>query len=183
MPALAEAGYAVLVPDMRGYGDSDKPEGTTGYDARALAEEFRALVQVIGFGGGKPMTLVAHDMGAPPALLWCADHPDEIAGLVYIEEPVMLSELLSKIIVYTPKGEARGSMWWWLSRWTGYRSGWWSAASASFSPGSTTGTWLETPSNQQRGRNPAHLLGVGREYWARWACTGRRSPPWSKRRN
>ena len=29
MPGLAEAGYSVLVPDMRGYGDSDKPEGTT----------------------------------------------------------------------------------------------------------------------------------------------------------
>jgi len=26
MPALAAAGFAVLAPDMRGYGDSDKPE-------------------------------------------------------------------------------------------------------------------------------------------------------------
>jgi len=43
-PQLAEAGLRVLVPDMRGFGDSDKPEGTDGYDARALAEEFRALV-------------------------------------------------------------------------------------------------------------------------------------------
>jgi predicted alpha/beta hydrolase len=65
MPALANAGFAVLVPDMRGYGDSDKPAGTEGYDARALAEEFRALVREIGFGSGGPLTLVAHDMGAP----------------------------------------------------------------------------------------------------------------------
>ena len=50
MPLLAEAGYAVLVPDMRGFGDSDKPAGTEGYDGRALAEEFRALRQQIGFG-------------------------------------------------------------------------------------------------------------------------------------
>jgi pimeloyl-ACP methyl ester carboxylesterase len=28
MPFLVEAGYAVLVPDMRGFGDSDKPAGT-----------------------------------------------------------------------------------------------------------------------------------------------------------
>ncbi|MGD0826380.1 MAG: alpha/beta fold hydrolase, partial [Terriglobales bacterium] len=48
MPALASAGFAVLVPDMRGYGDSDKPAGTEGYDARALAEEFRALVRELG---------------------------------------------------------------------------------------------------------------------------------------
>jgi pimeloyl-ACP methyl ester carboxylesterase len=70
---------------MRGYGDSDKPAGTAGYDARALAEEFRALVRQIGFGGGKPLVLAAHDMGAPPGLLWAADHPDEVAGLLYIE--------------------------------------------------------------------------------------------------
>ncbi|MBC7800779.1 MAG: alpha/beta fold hydrolase, partial [Gemmatimonadaceae bacterium] len=59
-PALAEAGLAVLVPDMRGFGDSDKPGGTEGYDARALAEEFRALVRKTGFGGGRPIILAAH---------------------------------------------------------------------------------------------------------------------------
>jgi pimeloyl-ACP methyl ester carboxylesterase len=114
MPALASAGFAVLVPDMRGYGDSDKPAGTEGYDARALAEEFRALVREIGFGAGRPLTLVAHDMGAPPALLWAADHPEEVAGLFYIEVPVMLSEVLTKIIAYTPEAMKNGSMWWWI---------------------------------------------------------------------
>jgi pimeloyl-ACP methyl ester carboxylesterase len=99
MPALANAGLAVLAPDMRGYGDSDKPAGIEGYDGRALAEEFRALVRQIGFGTGRPLTLVAHDMGAPPALLWAADHPEEVAGLLYIEVPVMLSEVLTKFDV------------------------------------------------------------------------------------
>jgi len=113
-PALAEAGLAVLVPDMRGFGDSDKPDGTKGYDARALAQEFRALVREIGFGGGRPIILAAHDMGAPPALLWAADHPEEIAGLLYIEAPVMLSEVLTKIIAYTPEAMKEGSMWWWI---------------------------------------------------------------------
>ena len=114
MPLLAQAGYGVLVPDMRGYGDSDKPAGTEGYDARALAEEFRALVQKIGFGAGRQPILVAHDMGAPPALIWAADHPEEIAGLLYIEAPVMLSEILTKIFAYTPEAMKEGSMWWWI---------------------------------------------------------------------
>lgn len=114
MPALADAGLSVLVPDMRGYGDSDKPAGTDGYDARVLAEEFRALVREINFGGGKPITLVAHDMGAPPALLWAADHPEEVVALLYIEAPVMLSGLLTKIISYTPEAMKNGSMWWWI---------------------------------------------------------------------
>ena len=106
MPLLADAGYAVLVPDMRGYGDSDKPAGIAGYDARSLAEEFRALVKQLEFGNGQKLLLVAHDMGAHPALLWAADHPDELSGLVYMEVPTMLEEFLSKVIVYTPEAHA-----------------------------------------------------------------------------
>lgn len=138
MPGLVDAGMAVLVPDMRGYGDSDKPVDTEGHDARmraglrvngsttektvdtegyaarALAEEFRALVRQIGFGGGRPIIIAAHDMGAPPALLWAADHPEEVAGLLYLEEPVLLAEVLEQIIVYTPEAAGTGSLWWWL---------------------------------------------------------------------
>ena len=113
-PALAEAGLAVLVPDMRGYGDSDKPAGNAGYDARALAEEARALVAQLGFGAGRPLIHVAHDMGAPPALLWCADHPAEAAGLLYIDEPVMLGEVIRGIIAFTPEAMKQGSLWWWI---------------------------------------------------------------------
>ena len=50
------------------YGDSDKPVGIAGYDARFLAEEFRALTRQIGFGIGKPVVIGAHDMGALDAL-------------------------------------------------------------------------------------------------------------------
>ena len=113
-PLLVDAGYHVLVPDMRGYGDSDKPPGDHGYDGRALAEEFRALARAIGFGAETPITLVAHDMGGPPALLWAADHPDEIERLFYIEVPVMLADVLEKVLAYTPATMARGSMWWWI---------------------------------------------------------------------
>jgi pimeloyl-ACP methyl ester carboxylesterase len=113
-PALANAGLAVLVPDMRGFGDSDKPEGIAGYDARALAEEARALVAQLGFGKGKPLIHAAHDMGALPALIWCADHVQEVAALLYIEAPVMLGEMLRRIIAYTPEAMAKGSMWWWV---------------------------------------------------------------------
>jgi pimeloyl-ACP methyl ester carboxylesterase len=53
-------------------------------------------------------------MGAPPALLWAADHPAEIASLLYIEAPVMLSSVLQRIIAYTPEAMQDGSMWWWI---------------------------------------------------------------------
>jgi len=114
MPLLAAAGYAVLAPDMRGYGDSGKPGGKDGYDARALAEEFRALVHTLGFGLKKPLILVGYDMGGPPALLWANDHPDEVQALLYIDVPVMLSEILTKVIAYTPEAMSKGSLWWWI---------------------------------------------------------------------
>jgi pimeloyl-ACP methyl ester carboxylesterase len=114
MPLLAEAGFSILVPDMRGYGDSDKPAGLAGYDSRALAEEFRALVGQIEFGAGQPLLLAAHDMGCPPALLWAADYPEEVAGLLYMEVPVMLAEVLTKIFTYTPEAMKEGSFWWWI---------------------------------------------------------------------
>jgi pimeloyl-ACP methyl ester carboxylesterase len=113
-PALAKAGLSVLVPDMRGYGDSDKPTGNDGYDARSLAEECRALVASVGFGQGKPMIHAAHDMGALPALIWTADHPEEVAVLLYIEAPVMLGPVLRQVFAYTPQAMAQGSMWWWI---------------------------------------------------------------------
>ena len=113
-PALAEAGMAVLVPDMRGFGDSDKPAGNDGYDARSLAEECRALVAAIGFGDGRPVIHAAHDMGALPALIWSADHPQEVDGLLYIEAPVMLGAILRQVFSYTPDAMAQGSMWWWI---------------------------------------------------------------------
>jgi pimeloyl-ACP methyl ester carboxylesterase len=113
-PALAESGMAVLVPDMRGYGDSEKPPGNDGYDARALSEEMRALVAAIGFSGGRPIILCAHDMGALPALIWAADYPEEVGGLLYVEAPVMLGDVLREVFSYTPGAMARGSMWWWI---------------------------------------------------------------------
>ena len=99
---------------MRGFGDSDKLAGNNGYDARALAEEGRALVRDLSFGGSLPLIHAAHDMGALPALIWTVDHPDEVAGLLYLEAPVMIGEVLHKIIAYTHEAMAEGSMWWWI---------------------------------------------------------------------
>ncbi len=113
-PELARAGYRVLIPDMRGYGDGDKPEGTEGYDARSLMEETRALAAGIGFGGGRPILIAAHDMGALPALIWAADHPEEVAALAYIEAPVMLSGPLKTVFTYDRARMGEGSMWWWI---------------------------------------------------------------------
>jgi hypothetical protein len=39
---------------------------------------------------------------------------DEVAGLLYIEAPVMLGEVLRRVFAYTPEAKSQGSMWWWI---------------------------------------------------------------------
>lgn len=107
MPALAEH-YTVIAPDMRGYGDSDKP--AIGYDARSLLQDFRQLVQQLGF---HKIHLVAHDMGAPPALLYTSEYPDEVLSLTYLEEPVLLKSHLEQIFQFSPETTHNGGLWWW----------------------------------------------------------------------
>lgn len=107
MPALAER-YTVIAPDMRGYGDSDKPDH--GYDALTLAEDFHQLIQQLGF---EQVHLVAHDMGAPPALLYAATYPIEVLTLTYLEEPVLLEHNLQQIFKFSPETMQAGGLWWW----------------------------------------------------------------------
>ena len=46
MPALAK-NYTVVVPDLRGFGDSSKP--VTGYDGKTTAEDIYQLTSQLGF--------------------------------------------------------------------------------------------------------------------------------------
>src|SRR5687767_9773646 len=62
MPALAK-NYTVVVPDLRGFGDSSKP--ITGYDGKTTAEDIYQLIAQLGFN--QPILLVAHDVGAQTA--------------------------------------------------------------------------------------------------------------------
>ena len=93
---------------MRGYGDSEKPEG--GYDAYTLAEDFHQLIAQLGF---KQIYIAAHDMGAPPALIYAGEHPDEVLKLAYLAEPVLLDKHLQQIFQFAPDTLAKGGLWWW----------------------------------------------------------------------
>jgi CubicO group peptidase (beta-lactamase class C family) len=58
MPALAER-FTVVAPDLRGYGDSDRPIG--GYDKRTMAADVADVIRALGV---EPVVLVGHDRGA-----------------------------------------------------------------------------------------------------------------------
>jgi pimeloyl-ACP methyl ester carboxylesterase len=79
MPTLAK-NYTVIVPDLRGLGDSSKP--LTGYDGKTVAEDIYQLVSQLGF---KQIFLVGHDVGSQPAYSYAAAHPREVRRLVIME--------------------------------------------------------------------------------------------------
>jgi pimeloyl-ACP methyl ester carboxylesterase len=84
MPALA-ANYTVIVPDLRGAGESAKP--ATGYTKRQMADDIHKLVQQLGFGS-QLVSLVGHDIGAMVAYAYAADHPSDVRRLVLMEAPL-----------------------------------------------------------------------------------------------
>jgi haloacetate dehalogenase len=66
--------FTVVVADLRGYGDSDKPPGDAvhaTYSKRAMAADMVALMRALGFDR---FDLVAHDRGARVGHRLCRDH-------------------------------------------------------------------------------------------------------------
>jgi pimeloyl-ACP methyl ester carboxylesterase len=60
---LVENGFRVVVPDLRGFGETDKPR--VGYDLDTLADDVTSLIAELG---ERPHALVGHDWGA--AIVW-----------------------------------------------------------------------------------------------------------------
>ncbi len=80
MPLLADAGYTVIAPDLRGAGDSAKPE--SGYTKSNVGEDVRQLARELGF---ERIYLVGTDIGMMVAYAYAAAHPEEIRNLVLAE--------------------------------------------------------------------------------------------------
>lgn len=61
MQPLAEAGYYVVAPDMRGYGGTDAPPDPEDYDILTIVEDLKDLVRLCG---ARQAVIVGHDWGA-----------------------------------------------------------------------------------------------------------------------
>lgn len=79
MPRLAER-FTVVAPDLRGYGDSDRPR--SGYDKRAMAADVAGVIQALSLA---PVVLVGHDRGARVAHRFALDHPALLTHLVLLD--------------------------------------------------------------------------------------------------
>jgi pimeloyl-ACP methyl ester carboxylesterase len=81
LEALAAAGYSAVAPDMRGYGQTDKPDAIDQYTLFHLIGDMVGIVDALGF---KEAVIVGHDWGAPVAWHSALFRPDifkAVAGL------------------------------------------------------------------------------------------------------
>jgi pimeloyl-ACP methyl ester carboxylesterase len=79
VPALADAGFRVIVPDLRGYGQSDKPTEVQAYSLLLLA---RDVLAVVDDAGEERVHVVGHDWGAVISWLLASAQPDRVDHLV-----------------------------------------------------------------------------------------------------
>jgi haloacetate dehalogenase len=83
-PALAET-YTVVAPDLRGYGDSSKPDGGedhAAYSFRAMGEDNFELMEHLGF---ERFAVAGHDRGARVAFRMALDRPDRVERLAALD--------------------------------------------------------------------------------------------------
>ncbi len=80
-PALAER-FDVIVPDLRGYGDSDAPDGVEAYAKREMALDVVGLMDALGLDRAH---VLGHDRGARVSYRLALDHPDRVVRLGIIE--------------------------------------------------------------------------------------------------
>ena len=81
---LVEAGYHVVVPDMRGYNTSDAPQEVSAYAIDILAADVIALADAFG---ADRFHMVGHDWGAVIGWWVAAKYPDRLERVVLMDGP------------------------------------------------------------------------------------------------
>jgi pimeloyl-ACP methyl ester carboxylesterase len=84
MVPLAEAGFSVWAPDLRGYNQSDRPQGRDAYRLPHLTADVAALVRATGAGCAN---IVGHDWGGVVAWACAAEYPALVDRLVILNAP------------------------------------------------------------------------------------------------
>ncbi len=83
---IAEAGYHVAAPDMRGYGQSDRPHEVAAYNQVEVVND---IIGLIGALGHEQAVVIGHDWGAPTAWSTALHHPDKVRAVGGLSVPFM----------------------------------------------------------------------------------------------
>lgn len=84
VPVLRDAGYRVLVPDLRGFGRSDAPEDVEAYATDVLAADVLALLDGADADQG---IVIGHDWGADVAWRTAWMHPSRVSAVAGLSVP------------------------------------------------------------------------------------------------
>lgn len=84
MRELAAAGYHVIVPNQRGYGNSSRPEDVTAYDIQHLTSDLVGLLDHFGYDDA---TFVGHDWGAMVVWSLALLHPTRVRQVINLALP------------------------------------------------------------------------------------------------
>lgn len=84
IPALVEAGYHVLVPNQRGYGNSSRPLEVSSYDIQSLTDD---LIALLDFYGYQDATFIGHDWGANVVWNLALLHPNRVKQVINFALP------------------------------------------------------------------------------------------------
>ena len=84
IPALVEAGFRVVAPDMRGYNLSDKPDGIEPYRIEELVRDVERLIVE---RGEERASVIGHDWGAIVAWFVAMRHPGLVEKLGILNVP------------------------------------------------------------------------------------------------
>jgi len=82
---IADAGYHVLAPDQRGYGESSSPEGVAAYGMEHLTDDVCGLLDAVG---AEQAVVVGHDFGGLVAWAMGLLHPGRCRGLHVAAAPL-----------------------------------------------------------------------------------------------
>jgi soluble epoxide hydrolase/lipid-phosphate phosphatase len=82
--ALSAAGYGVLAPDLRGYGDTGPQGGLADYRMQNLALDVTGLLDAMGIARA---VIVGHDFGGALAWTLARDHADRVMGVASLNTP------------------------------------------------------------------------------------------------
>lgn len=84
MQVVADAGFCALALDMRGYGQSDRPEHFSAYHVENQIADLQAVLHELG---ETKAVFVGHDFGANLVWSLAARHPEIVAGVVGVSVP------------------------------------------------------------------------------------------------
>lgn len=87
MPALAAAGYHVIVPNQRGYGNSSCPTEVVDYDISKLTSDLAALLDHFGYDDA---IFVGHDWGANVVWSMALLHPSCVKTIINLALPYQM---------------------------------------------------------------------------------------------